>query len=352
LSLSLLQWPLTFLYPAIYIVYRQRLAQKQSEITAILNANLETRRLYEQTFGMKPELLFKKAFNWLLYVVPILINVAIVWALSIGILIRAHLLADQGTGLARFLSTSQGTLIIAAVSGAFVWGMYDALRRYSDTSLSPESLHFTWLRMLIAATIAPFVAFLFNDRAGTLVAFGIGAFPMTTLRDFLKAQVTAKIGVKSQSEPVEPPTLHRLQGATAATIEMLKEVGVDSVEHLAFADPLRLFMRTNIPWKVILDLIDQALLVVYIGDKSEHLRAIGIRGAVEFSTVRDNLEDAATHDVGISVVAMIAKTLDEGEEGVTNLLQTLDEDLQMQFIASLWGDTFETGDDLRPAEHM
>lgn len=343
MSLSLLQWPLTLLYPAIYMVYRRKLSQKQSEMTAILGETTSSnRRLYEQAFGMKPEQLFARTFNFPSYAVPIVINAAIVWALSVGILIRAHLISDGDTGLANFLGTSQGTSIVAAVSGAFVWGMYDALRRYSDTSLSPESLHFTWLRMLIAGAVAPFVGFLFNDRAGNLVAFGIGAFPTNTLQDFLKAQVTKKLDVKTQADPMEPPSLHHLQGATGPTIDMLKEVGVDSVEHLAYADPLRLFMRTNTPWKVILDLIDQALLSIYVDDKAALLRTVGMRGAIEFSTVHNQLNspDPATAAIGAAAVTMIAKILDLGEDAVRNLALTMNEDYQCQFIASLWGGAF------------
>jgi hypothetical protein len=42
------------------------MAHKQSEMTAILDANRENRRLYEQAFGMKPELLFKRLSGYVL----------------------------------------------------------------------------------------------------------------------------------------------------------------------------------------------------------------------------------------------------------------------------------------------
>src|ERR1700685_1131607 len=103
MSLWFLQWPLTLLYPALYVVYQRKLAQKRAELTAILKANPNTERLYQRVFGMPPELVFKKWFSWSSYLVPVVINAAIVWALSLGILIRTNLVSGVAPELSRFL---------------------------------------------------------------------------------------------------------------------------------------------------------------------------------------------------------------------------------------------------------
>ena len=180
----------------------------------------------------------------------------------------------------------------------------------------------------------------FNAPIDLLAAFALGAFPTKTLLNFAKEQAKKRFNISAEPSQAEEPTLHKIQGQTADMIDRLSEEGLNSSEHIANADPIRLLLRTNFGWKVILDTIDQAILFNYIGQKIEQLRPIGIRGAIEMVEVGKGLvstdPDVKTH--AEQTLGLIASKLGEDEHGVRNLIQTLVADPQVGFIFSLWGE--------------
>ena len=177
-----------FLYPAICIAYRQRLEQKRLELKGIMAHDEQNRTLYKEAFGINTDELFVNSFGVVAYAVPVLTNAICVWTITLIFLTRHGLDVWLPSNIAAFAMRLPRS-VVAGFVGAFVWGMYDALRRYRAASLSPESLHFTWLRMLIAGSLAPFLAALFNNSTGgDALAFGLGAFPAKTLSDLVQGQ--------------------------------------------------------------------------------------------------------------------------------------------------------------------
>ena len=130
-------------------------------------------------------------------------------------------------------------------------------------------------------------------------------------------------------------------------VDRLFDEGVESVEHLATADPVKLLMRTNIEWKTILDLIDQANLFDFFGDKAELLRPFGIRGAIELASLQDDLasRNPKIQEQAERVVACIASKLQQEEATVRNVIRNAYEDVQIEFLWDLWGDTRDIEDE-------
>jgi hypothetical protein len=340
MSLLILALVPALLYPALWIAYRQRLLQRRDELGSIMD---ETHiKLYRQTFGTEPTKLFQTSYGLVAYLVPVSVNVICVWTLNVIFLVRHGLDLGLPGGVVTLLTRLPRSFMAAAI-GALVWGLYDALRRYRAASLSPESLHFTWLRMLVAGSLAPFIGALFNNGAGgDAVAFGLGAFPVKTLSDLVQSQVAARLQVSPGAAPSEAPTLQALQGMTPALIETLSEADIDSTQELAYTEPLKLFLRTNIPWKVALDFIDQALLFNYIGDKAKALRPLGIRGTIELSSLREVILGTAEGIGDITVVvARIAEVMGESVDAVKNLIDTCYFDYQVRLVSTLWGSAYE-----------
>lgn len=330
----------TLLYPLICVGYRRRLAQKRLELSSVMALGEQNADLYRQAFGIEPQYLFTKSFGVVAYAIPVVINSLCVFLLAMTILVRGGLDFGLRGDIKALLASQVPESVVAAVLGAFVWGMYDALSRYRAASLSPESLHFTWLRMLIGGSLAPFIAALFNyGGAADAVAFGLGAFPAKTLNDFIQAQAASRLNVATASTPAEGPTLQALQGMTAGTIQTLAEADIDSCQDLAYADPLKLFLRTNITWKVAIDFIDQALLFNYIGDGGQKLRPLGIRGSIELASLREAASDRSFVDTN-AIIARIAEVLGQPVEAVRNLVDTVYYDYQVKLMAALWGDAF------------
>jgi hypothetical protein len=131
------------------------------------------------------------------------------------------------------------SVVIAACAGAFIWGLYDVLSRYQSVDLSPVSLHFVWWRLLLAPPLGYLLGFLFSEPMKPLMGFVIGAFPVRTLRDYIKGLAKKNIKLDADAHPSEEPTLHKIQGMTKDMTDNLYGEGIQSTAHLAQADPIK-----------------------------------------------------------------------------------------------------------------
>jgi hypothetical protein len=290
------------------------------------NADDTLRALYAETYG------------WRRYLFPLTV-LGLLGAASVAIvLVRAgfQILPENTEQVLKRMPPES----VAALSGAFIWGMYDALGRFQSVDLSPVSLHYVSLRILVCSAIAPFLVMPLNDSVKPLVAIIIGAFPVQTILDFLKGQAQNRLGFTGMSAPTEPPTLHYLQGMTPSMLQRLNSEGIESVEHLAGADPFKLLLHTNLEWKVILDLIDQAILFDYVGDRILSLRTMGVRGAIEFGTLHEDTigRSRRLQENSGRLMTSIASVLKIDEAGVRNIAENAFEDVQVNLIWSLWGE--------------
>ncbi|MGO9269227.1 MAG: hypothetical protein ACLQOO_03035 [Terriglobia bacterium] len=236
---------------------------------------------------------------------------------------------------------------VAGLAGAFFWGAYEAIRRYNAADLSPVSLHVIWLRSLIAAVLGPLVTTPLKPDAALLVAFMLGAFPLQTTLDFFEGQAKKKLDLTATADPAQLPNLHNIQGATATVITALSEIGIESTQHLAYADPMRLLLKTNIEWKAILDIMDQSFLFNYVGEKIGDLRSIGIRGGIELAALGEDLADGPepTRICANTMVDRLAAILGQTPEGIKNLVEMFHEDSQLNLIWDLWGDLYPEDDE-------
>jgi len=102
-------------------------------------------------------------------------------------------------------------------------------------------------------------------------------------------------------------------------------------------------MRTNIEWKTILDIIDQAILVGFFGEKAEVVRPYGIRGAIELASIQEDLdsEDTKVAEEAQRLIVAMASKLEEEEAGIRNAIANSYEDVQVEFLRDLWGETAE-----------
>jgi hypothetical protein len=338
-------FPPGLLFLFVCYSYRRILAYKRIQIQSRMAAG-EISKSYTNAFGSEsqdPKDIIQKLFDihygGRAYAVPIFMNAVLATIASICALVYAGLDMNLPKELEALIRTMPAS-ILAASAGAYVWGLYDVFQRYRTIDLSPISLHLIWWRFLLAPILTPLVTSAFAPSLQALVGFLIGAFPAATLLGFAKSVAQKNLNIVSSSEPAEQPNLQYLQGLTKDLIDRLAEEGFQSAEHLAQADPIRLLLRTSIEWKVILDIIDQAILFIYLGNKIETLRSLGFRGSVEVAAVFDdqNDDDPEVRSQAKVAVALMSSKLGESEGAVRNLIQTLYHDVQVQFIWDLWGE--------------
>jgi len=143
---------------------------------------------------------------------------------------------------------------------------------------------------------------------------------------------------------------------TPELLDRLEEADVASPTGLANADPFQLFLRTNIIWRHILDLIDQAILAQYVGEKIRAVRSAGIRGSIEAALVAQRLlppnegddppDPSVVESAGVTN-ERVSFVLDQAPQVTRNLLQNLYEDAQVKLISDLWFE--ENGKGVRSA---
>ena len=330
-------------YIVLCVVYRPLLDGRKAEIRAIMGRG-ETFQKYIMAFSTSRmdrdatlASLYAESYGARRYVMPVFELFLATFVAVVLFLVKAGfpmLPADLQQILARIPPES-----LAALAGAMLWGMYESVQRFEIIDLSPASLHYLALRLLLTPVIAPLFGAAFSDTLKYLIAVGIGAFPVQTILDFLKGQARSKLQITGQAEPVESPTLHKLQGMTPSMLQRLQNEGFESAEHVAGADPFKLLLKTNLEWKVILDIIDQAILFDYLGEGMALLRPMGIRGSIEIAAIQQDLLDDNERDGALKLVATIARVLNQDELGVRNLIRNAYEDVQVDLIWALWGET-------------
>ena len=164
-----------------------------------------------------------------------------------------------------------------------------------------------------------------------------------TVRKWLRQRAAKAVGLDDEDEGAGP-RWSTIQGITPELLDRLTEADVASPAALANADPFRLFLRTNISWRHILDLIDQAILAGYVGEKIELVRPTGIRGAIEMGLLAerllrldpDNERQKPIIESARATMRKIAQALGHDEDVTRNLIQNLDEDAQVTPIWNLW----------------
>jgi hypothetical protein len=341
-------------YLFLFRAFRPVLAGRRKEIRSIMSRG-GTFKEYLRTFGSVADQdcektldgLFFQTFGRTKYYFPL----AILSLVSLMAMVVVLTRAGFDLGIPDLLSNrihQLGLKVIAGLGGAFIWGTYDALRRYESIDLAPADLHYISLRLVLAPILAPMVTAAFTDSLQSVIAFGIGTFPVATLLNFVKGQARTKLNITGLSEPAEGPTLQYIQGITPTMLQRLQDSGFESVEHLAGADPIKMLLKTNIEWKVILDLMDQAILFGYVGEKLALLRPLGIRGAIELATIQDSLESDHAQEArrARNLVSYASKVLEQDESAVLNMIKDTYEDVQVNFLWSLWGDaSLEDGEE-------
>ena len=333
-------WALT-LAPAVPFValslsYRRIVEQKIREVSQRVGAfEAEYTRAYgsakEERRDIRKEL--EEFYDWRTYTVPLLVTCLV--SCSLAFVALLYLGERIGTpALAREAARIEPTVLVGA-GGAYLWGLYDVLRRHRSADISSTALHFVWVRIVVAGAIGAAIARTFEDPVDIYVALAVAGLPIESIKDW----VIERANLSVRSVQVAPDELHLIRGMTARLRSRLADEDIDSVESLAFADPVRLLFRTNIEWNVILDLVDQASLVHYVGGDVASL-APHVRGAIDLASLyqRATSEDDDSEDRANAraVLSAVGTRLQQSEAVAHHLGYLMYHDPLVQFVWTHW----------------
>ena len=153
--------------------------------------------------------------------------------------------------------------------------VYRLIRGYILFDITASTFYWVSFRYRVAVFLGVAVPMVLkNDMAG-ITAFLLAIIAPRESIDRFSGKIH---GPHSRAE-----MSHLLQGIGTSTAERREELGIATIQELAYSDPLALLFRSTFPPKVVLHWIDQALAASYVGAAIKDLRVRGVRGAIELS---------------------------------------------------------------------
>ncbi len=335
-------------YPLLALSYKRSLNYKLRTLQSFMNNN-SLFAAYVRRFGKRGDSdsavneLFGLTYHWTTYALAVFLNMFVIAAAVCLCAVNSGISMGLPAKLESVIQSAAPTLLLG-LGGAYVLGLYDTLGRYRSGDLYPSYLHFNWLHMFVAAFLAPLLSQAFTPAIAYPVAFGIGIFPLKDSLDTARKYASKKLELTPATPATEGSALSRIQGMTPETIDRLEEEGITSTVHLAYSDPIRLLLRTNIPWVILLDLMDQSLLYNYVGDQMSQLRPMGIRGAIEMAALGQRLYEGGDEDKRCAELAikLIASRLGCPDDAALTLMRSFYEDGQVDLLWELYTDETPT----------
>ncbi len=183
--------------------------------------------------------------------------------------------------------SSPGTYgFLFAALGAYVSVMWRMINRIHANALSYRFIFTATLRSVVAMAVG-YVAdrvnlFILVDKtvAVTALFFLIGLFTDWAL-SALRARARAVFNQPNAACDRLPLCL--IDGLDDGMIDILDELGVWDVQHLATSEPAELTIRTLYPFNRVIDWIDQAILILYLRRNIAIAREHGITGAIDLA---------------------------------------------------------------------
>jgi hypothetical protein len=341
----------TPLATAVLLFIRQRLTYKKNTISEVLERSSVALQRYRERYpGQKS---FKTPsdiaasyvetfFSSIDYFAALLLNFMVI---ALGVLLMAGIVnGNRIMGLVGWTGKQVQIyqylcLSLVAFTSAHFSNLYEAIKRSRNTDLPPSALHVMWIRLLFALYVGPIFANQLKVSFSVAVglSLGIGLLPLPSILEFAK-QTISKLSSQAVAQSDKTADIGRLQGADATVVDGLLEADVTNVVQLAYSDPFTLLVKTGMSWTFLIDLIDQALLYIYLREDTPKVFAAGVRGAIEMATVGAQLASSNPDErrAGKQSLTTMASALGSAESQVLDLIRTLYADSQVNLIWDLF----------------
>ncbi len=227
-----------------------------------------------------------------------------------------------------------------ALAGAYFWVVQDLLLRFARRDIVPAALYGYSFRFVICVPLTYALGTILHlDKADghvqAALAFMLGVFPTSTLILIMRRQIFQRFGLGDEIE-TRRYELEDLQGVTTSIAEKFSDLGIMTNVQLAYEDPIQMTMRMNLPFRFIIDVMSQALLVIYCPEL-DVLRKYSIRSSMDAATLYDELhdDDKEVKDRSRAVVDALASELKVPSAGLEKMLREIGGDPANKFLTEL-----------------
>jgi hypothetical protein len=234
-------------------------------------------------------------------------------------------------------------IAMAAIAGAYLWVVNDFISRARRLDFAPSDVMWGVLRLIISVPMGYAFAKIAAASVGPFVAFALGAFPLSTLTSML--QRLANKNLQLQPAPEETADdIVKLQGINRAIVERLSNEDITSITQVAYCDPVRLIMRSNLSFNFVTDCMNQALAWMYLQDGLNIIRPLGMRGAAEIRHLIGDFDgvDMAqpggkeAHDRAVAAMPLIATAIKQDVATLQVVFRQIAEDPYTIFLDRVW----------------
>jgi len=241
------------------------------------------------------------------------------------------------------LSEAQRGLVYAGL-GVWVLIVFRTIGRSNAGGLNARFLITASLRAAVAIMLGFFAgaASYFKDMeiAGPTAYFLIGiAYPM--FYDSLIDKAYKLFG-QAKSTTKELP-LKMIDGVDDDTADILTELNVATLQHVATSDPGVLTIRSLYPFNRVVDWIDQAILITYFRENIGTFRNYGVRGVIDFVSLMDPiLKNTSDRDEAEKTLAEIAGKINISTDALYTLGLSIYYDYKVNLLCRLWQHNLQT----------
>lgn len=222
------------------------------------------------------------------YIFPVLVFLAVLCCMAIHIALSVASTYPAWQAQHPGFVYSLQAPALCAIAGAYLWVTSDFIKRARRLDFAPSDINWGTLRMVIAVPMGYAFADLTPNVGGAVVAFALGALPLSAIQDMLRERVykwsTTTVPVSERND-----ALTKLQGVDDDIAIRLQSEGITTIPQMAYCDPIRLVMRSNLTFNFVIDCMNQSLCWVYFEEQLKKLRPLGLRGAVEIAFLMNAL---------------------------------------------------------------
>jgi hypothetical protein len=229
---------------------------------------------------------------------------------------------------------------MAAVAGAYLWVVNDFISRARCLDFAPSDVLWGVLRLLIAVPMGYAFASIAAKSVGPFVAFALGAFPLASLTSMLQRLANKSLGQQGTPEETADDIV-KLQGINRAIVERLANEDITTITQIAYCDPVRLIMRSNLTFNFVTDCMNQALAWLYLKEDLNAIRALGLRGSVEIRQLIADYDDGAVahqgaHQRAVAAIPLVAAAIRQDEATLQIVFRQIAEDPFTVFLERVW----------------
>jgi hypothetical protein len=247
-----------------------------------------------------------------------------------------------GSVMGKFQSDTFGVTVSKelafALIGAYIFSLYEIVQRRRTGDLTPDELYDVALRYVVALPIGHIGTLLSVDSFDAGLAFAVSAVPLRDVKRIIRKRAFERMKMEDATKESTRAGYLRdvVDGLGSETLARLEELQIVTFTDLAYADPIRIMVKTGYPLRYIIQWMDHATFAIYAFDSKRKLGENAVVCSLDAKEFyRAHYQNARRIDTCPAITSLSTKTgLDPAILG--EILMRVSIDPQVLFLETMW----------------